>query len=282
MTANSICILSSVHFTYDVRMFQAEARSLARAGFQVYLIALEDSTQSETDGVEIIPIPRPRNRLERMLRTFVVLRLALRQPVALYAFHDPELIPVAVLLKALTRRKIVYDVHEDVPAQVYAKEWIARPLRPLVSRLYRLFERCTLPFIDGLTLADHAYEKYYRGRNTLAVLNYPLLTYAHLYEEKPSAPNPRPTLIYAGSIRQIRGLFTMVDLVRRLRPSYPDILLKLVGPIATQEEEERLEGLVRDNDLAENIECTGLVSHQEVHRLMRDADLGFCPALSRS
>ncbi len=270
---NAICILSTVHLCFDVRMFQAEARTLARAGFAVTLIALEDPTPSQTEGIHILAQPRPRHRLQRMLSTLRVVRLARRQPVGLYAFHDPELLPAAVLLKLFTGRRLVYDVHEDVPASIRSRTWLPRPLRPLVARLYQLLENLALPFVDGLTLADHAYQKYYRGRHTLTALNYPLMTYAGLYEER--RPGSRPTLVYAGSITALRGLYEMIELVRRLRPAFPDLLLRLVGPVGSPAEKARAEELATRHDLAGHIEFTGLVSHLEVHRHILDADVGL-------
>jgi len=275
MAAERVCILSSVHLTFDVRMFQAEARTLARAGFAVTVIALEDPTPSETDGACIISLPRPRNRLQRLLRTFRVLRLALAQKARLYAFHDPELLPAAVLLRLLTRRPVVYDVHEDVPAAIRSRPWLPGPLRPLMAGLYRLFERLALPFIDGLTLADHAYCRYYAGRNILTVLNYPLPTYAHLYQEHRSPPRSRPVLVYTGSITALRGLHEMLALVGRLKASYPELLLRLVGPVGSQVEERQARTLIAELGIAGHVEWTGLVSHQEVHRLILEADVGL-------
>lgn len=273
MTLPGICILSTVHLCFDVRMFQAEARTLARAGFPVTLIALEDPTPSQTDGVRLLPQPRPRHRLQRMLSTLRVVRLARRQPVGLYAFHDPELLPAAVLLKLLTGRPLVYDVHEDVPAAIRSRPWLPRPLRPLVARLYQLLEGLALPFVDGLTLADHAYQKYYQGRRSITALNYPLMTYAGLYEER--RPGGRPTLVYAGSITALRGLYEMIELVRRLRPSFPDLLLRLVGPVGSPAEKARAEELITQHDLGNHVQFSGLVSHLEVHRHLLDADVGL-------
>ncbi|MSR82700.1 MAG: glycosyltransferase [Candidatus Latescibacteria bacterium] len=273
MSAPGICILSTVHLCFDVRMFQAEARTLAKAGFDLTLIALEDPTPSETEGIHIFAQPRPRHRLQRMLGTLRVLRLAKAQPVGLYIFHDPELLPAALLLKLFTGRRLVYDVHEDVPASIRNRAWLPRPLRPLIARFYQLFEGLALPFIDGLTLADHAYQKYYRGRHTLTVLNYPLTTYADLYEER--QPGGRPTLVYAGSITALRGLYEMIELVRRLRQVFPDLLLRLVGPVGSAAEKTRAEELITRHDLGGHVEFTGLVSHLEVHRQILAADVGL-------
>ena len=90
------------------------------------------------------------------MQSIRVLRLALRQRAELYTIHDPELLPAAVLLRLLTRRPVVYDVHEDVPAAIRSRLWLPRGLRRLTAWLYRFVERLSLPFIAGLSLADHA------------------------------------------------------------------------------------------------------------------------------
>ena len=270
-----ICILSSVHFAFDPRIFQKQARSLARAGFAVTLIARADPAGQNTDDIRILSLPAPENRLQRMLGTLRIAVLAHRQRADLYAFHDPELIPVGVLLKLLTRRPVVYDIHEDVPQQILGKEWLPRPGRALVLGLYRLLECLALPFIDGLVLAEHAYLKYYPKRRTLTALNYPLLTYASGDPGQEREEPTRPTLIYVGSIRPLRGLYEMLELVRRLKPSCPDLLLRLVGPLAPAAEEDRARSLIASWGIGANVEWLGRVSHPEVHHQIARSDIGL-------
>ncbi len=43
-----------------------------------------------------------------------------------FHFHDPELLGVGLILRILTRKKIVYDVHEDVPEDILLKHWIPK------------------------------------------------------------------------------------------------------------------------------------------------------------
>ena len=275
MSRAQICILSSVHFVFDARIFQKEARSLAQAGFEVTIIAREDSTGQGVDDIRIVSLPGPKNRLQRMLGTLSLGFLALRQRADVYVFHDPELMPIGILLKLLTRSRVIYDIHEDVPQQIFAKEWLPRPLRALALRLYRLAEGLTLPFVDGLILAEHAYLKSYQKSRTQTVLNYPLLTYAHLYCCEELKGQDRPTLIYAGSIRAIRGLYGMLELVLRLKSSYPDILLRLVGPVAPAAEETKVRALIASEGVGENVDLQGRVSHPEVHQQIAQSDIGL-------
>jgi len=48
-----------------------------------------------------------------MLGGWRVLGLAYRQKADIYHFHDPELLTVGLVLRLLTKAKVIYDVHED-------------------------------------------------------------------------------------------------------------------------------------------------------------------------
>ena len=275
MAPDHVCILSTVHFTSDVRIVKKQAFTLAQAGFRVTVIALEEPNQSEAKGIHVISVPRPKNRLHRVVRILSTLRLALRQRASIYAFHDPELLPTGVLLKLFTDCKVIYDVHEDVPISIHSKKWLPAPLRPFVAHVYSLLEYIALRFIDGLTLADCAYKKYYSGQNTLVVLNYPLSNYAHLYQASRPSSQRGPVLIYCGSITALRGLYQMLGLIHQLKSTQPDLLLRLVGPFGSNVEQKQAWELIAHYGIEENVEILGLISHLEVHYQILDADIGL-------
>ena len=56
-----VAILSSVHLALDNRVFYREARTLARAGYDVTLIAVHDRDEVR-DGVRIRALPRVARR----------------------------------------------------------------------------------------------------------------------------------------------------------------------------------------------------------------------------
>ena len=136
-----ICFLTSVHPAFDARIFYKEAKTLAKAGYSVTLIA-QHSKDEIVDGVRIIALPKPRNRLFRIFgTTWRMFRLALKQTADVYHFHDPELIPVGIVLRLLGK-KVIYDVHEDVPQQILCKEWIGSTwIKKCVASIVHIIEQ---------------------------------------------------------------------------------------------------------------------------------------------
>ncbi len=63
-----VCILTSVHPPFDIRIFHKEANSLLKGGYDVTLIAQHDRDEI-VDGMRILSLPRPKNRFERMIKT---------------------------------------------------------------------------------------------------------------------------------------------------------------------------------------------------------------------
>src|SRR2546421_1118597 len=125
--------LTTVHPPDDSRIFHKECRTLAATGYEVILVAPECGRESR-DGVKFHSIPRVENRSARIvLSTTRALKIALALDADLYHFHDPELLPVGVALRALGKT-VIYDAHEHLPQQILSKPWIPRRLRRFVAQ----------------------------------------------------------------------------------------------------------------------------------------------------
>jgi glycosyltransferase involved in cell wall biosynthesis len=142
--------LTSAHPRHDVRIFLKECRSLAAAGFEVFLIVADGRGSALEDGVHIIDVGRgTRGRAGRALLTAArVFAAARRLRVDICHFHDPELIPWGMLLR-LAGAKVVYDAHEDLPRDILTKHYL--PFPAVVLRvLSSVVARCELLGIRGV------------------------------------------------------------------------------------------------------------------------------------
>ena len=106
--------VSTVHPPFDSRIFYKECRTLVKNGHDVVLVVQHDRDEI-VDKVRIRSVSKSANRLERIFRTtWKIYKTCLEEDASIYHFHDPEFIPVALLLRT-KGRKVIYDVHENNP-----------------------------------------------------------------------------------------------------------------------------------------------------------------------
>lgn len=268
-----VCILTSVHPAFDTRIFHKQAKTLVKEGYAVTLIVQHDKDEI-TDGVKIVALPKPRNRFERMfLGTWRVFAKGLNEKADIYHFHDPELLPVGVLLKLVTKAKVIFDVHENVKWDITTKSWLPKLARKPLSMMYRLTEKLSLPVIDEIIIAEDSYIKNYKKHSNILVLrNYPLLSYIG---EHSGVKTSRPTLVYVGGISEARGVLELIQSAKLLKPRYENILLTLVGQIYLASLEEKVHELLEQFDLQDNICLAGQVKHDEIYDILLRCHIGM-------
>ncbi|MEN3036941.1 MAG: glycosyltransferase family 4 protein [Candidatus Methanosuratincola petrocarbonis] len=219
--------ITTVHPSFDTRIFHKECKTLASAGYDVTLIVQHDCDEV-LEGIRIVALPRPRNRFYRILGlTWQAFKLALRQHADVYHFHDPELLPIGVLLKLFTQAKVIYDVHEDVPQQILTKHWIAAPLRRPLSIVFDVAEKFMARALDAVVVATEGIAEKFERLDPVVIHNYPdlrmLPTQTPLLLE-----NRENTIVYIGGINKLRGAFEMVRALGDLDPAI-NMSLNLIG-----------------------------------------------------
>jgi len=221
---NNICIthITTVHPIFDTRIFYKECKSLAKCGFTINLIVSHDKEET-IEGVHVIPLPFFKGRPARMfLKPLLAFFAALKTKADLYHFHDPELLPIGMLLKLLGK-KVVYDAHEDVPSQILSKYWIPLYLRRFVSLVIKGVESFCCRFFDGIiTATPHIRSKLLtKNKNTIDINNYPILEEFTKLNEK---TDKEKIICYIGGITKERGI---VELLKAIEGT--DITLYLAG-----------------------------------------------------
>ena len=220
--------LTSVHSAFDVRIFHKECRTLADAGYEVTLVAPHDKAEF-VDGVQIEPVSRNTSRRSRMTHTaWVVYRKALASGADICHLHDPELLPVGVLLK-LAGRRVIYDAHEDLSEDILIKSWIPRRVRGLVSASSRAIEQLATHAFDFVVSATPTIAKNFHPKKNVIVQNFPVVDELVRGTEVPYTQRD-PLLAYVGSITEVRGVQQMVAAMHELPARLASRML-LVGGI---------------------------------------------------
>lgn len=220
-----VVIFSTVHRATDDRIFHKQARSLAKAGYEVVLFG-NAPHDSFTDGVRIRAVAKAGSRLTRPAASFRILGRVLKERGDIYHFHDPELILAGLILRLLGK-KVIYDVHEDYPKDILGKPYLPRWLRPLVSAAFRPAEAWGARRMSAVITATDSIEKRFPGSAVLH--NYPILNYlCGSQHGGPVAKSGKPFLLYCGSISPILGALEMVKGVENASQRRP-VQLCLLG-----------------------------------------------------
>lgn len=146
---HKICHMTSAHPPGDTRIFQKECVSLAKAGYEVYLV--ERGESYDQHGVHVVGIGQPSggrlNRMTRFARKVYEVALALDADV--YHFHDPELLPYGLKLKK-KGKKVIFDSHEYYQMQLQEKPYLPNWCMRIIAAIYAQYERYVLKRLDGL------------------------------------------------------------------------------------------------------------------------------------
>ena len=228
--------LTSVHPPFDRRIC-VQCEALAAAGWPVSLIAQEGPFA--VPDVTHVPLPPAPSRLSRLfVSSWQVFRRALNSGARICHFHDPELLPVGMLLR-LFGRKVIYDVHEDMPLQILNKTWLPKWARWPISRATGAVEwLATRVFFSAVVAATPPIARRFQPRDTVTVQNFPKIEPA---AEGPALAERADCAVYIGVIEPNRGAAEMVRAIGLSRR--PETRLILGGKFSGETVEEECRAL---------------------------------------
>ena len=261
--------LTSIHGPLDARIFHKHSKALAHAGYEVVIVAPELSLTRDADeprsGVTIKTVPRATSRLQRLRRTiWNVYRLALAEDADIYHFHDPELIPIGLLLK-LHGKRVIYDVHENLPLQVLTKPWITPVYRRAIGASAGRIERLGASYFDGIVAATQEIADRFPINKTITVQNFPDFV---LREQAPYRLR-EPLVVYIGAISKIRGIDQMIEAICKV-PASLGARLAIAGPFDSVALERELR-----NSSFQNVDVLGFQTQVAVTELLGTARIGL-------
>ena len=261
----TVCQITSVHDCNDVRIYHKECRTLVNTGYKLILIATGSNSLSN-DEMTVKLLPEYLNRFTRMLvGPCKVFRLVLQTDARIIHFHDPELILCGAVLKILGK-KVIYDVHEDVPSDILSKDWIPLSLRKTISSVFKTFEEFMCGYFDVIITATPSIrDRFSRiGCSSVDINNYPLIS--ELSVNTGDWSQKDRSVCYVGGIDGIRGVKEMVDAIE-----LTDVTLKLAGTFSS----EQLRNHVSKRKGWEKVIECGQVPRNEISRIMSKSIAGL-------
>ena len=209
-----IAHITTVHPRADTRIRVREVGSLADAYDEPVALFVQDGkgNATEADGkVQIIDTGHPPvSRLARMtLGVWRMWRALQSVRPQLVHFHDPELIPLGMVLKCLGYR-VVYDVHEDLPRQVLTKYWLPAVIRRPVSWTMSACEWLAARVLNAIVPATPEIAGHFPPHKTTLVQNFPILDELVTVESRLYTTRP-PHFAYIGGISVLRGIHQMIQ-----------------------------------------------------------------------
>ena len=206
-----VCHLTSVHSSDDTRVFHKECVSLARAGYDVTLVAPGESR--EELGMHIVGVgEKPVGTLNRLTSPFVkrAYEAALALDCELYHLHDPELLPYALKLKR-HGKTVIFDSHEFYSLLIQEKGYIPGFLKKPASRIYGALEAGVFKKLDAVIIpctsfGKNPFEKC--AKRTVIVDNLP--DAGRFPPPEKLYPDAENTVGYVGGVTAERGITNLI------------------------------------------------------------------------
>lgn len=262
---------TTVHRRDDSRIRSKQVSTLAREFGEGVCLIVQDGLGDEADeglGYRVIDTGPRLGRIKRMtVGAWRMMKAVRRARPAVAHFHDPELLPWAILLR-LSGVKVVYDVHEDVPQQVSRNPSLSRWAQIMLPPVVTLAEWVGARLINGIVAASPTIANRFPAEKTALVRNFPLLD--ELHEPDPAPMSARPLeFTYIGTISEDRNIYRMIEAVSRVPGGRAR--LRLAGKFSIRETQHRAQQMPE----WASVKFEGWTSREGVAKLLADGRAGL-------
>ena len=263
-----VCHMTSAHGEEDVRIFHKECVSLAKAGYDTYLV--ERGESREKDGVHIVGVGEiSKSRRKRMIEGAKKVYEAARAVDAdIYHFHDPELLPYGMKLKR-AGKKVIFDSHEFYREQMHEKKYLPTWLRNCVAAVYGAYEDHVLRYCDAVispcTLNGKSFFEN-RCRRVAIISNAAILgEFFDLYD--PNTTKEDRQVCYVGGLTEARGISADIKAAYQA-----NAVIALAGSFSPECYGETLKEMLE----YACVRHLGSIDRSGVRELLRESQIGLC------
>ena len=253
-----VCHLTSVHRSQDTRILKKECISLAKHGYEVYLVAKGKSYIE--DNVKVIGIGDiSGNRIIRMIKvTRQIYKVALSVECDIYHIHDPELLPYCLKLKKLGK-KVIFDSHESYSDTILEKKYLPKITRKFISFIFKKYFKYVAKRIDSVICCYHQTKESLEKHNTHTplVFNFPIVNESKFEYTKGNK------ICYAGGLMEQWNHHIVSDAINDSNVKY----------IIAGKKTPYIDNLILNNS---NINYIGFMPFDEIYELYKNSQIGIC------
>lgn len=258
-----VCHITCAHRAKDSRIYFKECRSLAKAGYDVTLIAPGDSF--DEDGVHVIGIGDKPTCRRDLFTSYAkkAVSTAYKTGAELFHLHDPQLVPFSGRLRK--KGKVVFDSHENYYGLLGQREWIPRFVKLALLPFWPIFVNHYFKKMDGVVVADESVglKVSETGTPHAVIHNYPLLADAR--GEHVERGDGRLKIVFAGGVVPQWSHELVLDAIENI----DCVEYELCGSIRSEGYRRRLEA----HPAWKKVHYWGLVPFVDVKAIIQSADV---------
>lgn len=281
MEKKRVCVLTSVHFNNDNRVYYKEVISLRNLGYNVVYIAPNLQNRIE-NGIKYVNVRKPKQIIKRWLGFYRIFKLAKKQECFIYHFHDPELIPTGLLLKWFTHSKVVYDVHEDYPSAMLTKYYLKRWSKKVLFHLMKFLEHISDKNFDAIVVADNFVYKHFNPEKTTILYNFPSLKLMKDAEEKNDSVSKKEyDIIFPGSLTRFT-VELIIGIVKEAKDRGYLIKCLLISPYIFSGGKQWVIDRIKELSIEEQFLLMDRIPPYEVPKYLKLTKVGLIPLQDNS
>lgn len=222
------------------------------------------------NNIHILDVGKPSS--SRFVRFFSttkkIYRKALEINAHIYHFHDPELIPYGIKLSK-EGKKVLYDVHEDVPRQILNKPYFSKFFARIVSKCFELYENYSIRYFNAIVCATpYICNRFVKlNRNSIDVSNFPIPEESPVVAEHNSKAG---NLCYIGNITLNRGIMQTIQALKVIKS---DVSFNLAG--LPDRDAKKIIDEAMTSEISEKICFHGFVGREEIYEILSKSHIGL-------
>ena len=213
------------------------------------------------DGLSVVELPVPSSLLGRLMNAMRILKTGVVGGARVIHFHDPELIWIGLVLK-IFRKKVVYDVHEDLQAVAQIRSWIPQSLKKAIGFLAHSVELIGQWLFDGLILAEDSYMNNFSRHNRIIVVR----NFVRVSTQPLKIDLTSNNVFYAGSVTIARGVGDLLKALALLQREGKKIGAVIAGNMPVSES-KAINQLISALPNPETVHLTGYTDFDDLPSL---------------